>query len=244
MAASRSRSRATSTCRWRPRISSITPAGPTSSSTRCRARRVVPLGVVGQVIPWNFPLLMLAWKIAPALAMGNTVVLKPAETTSVTALKFAELLHRGRAAAGCGELRLRRGRDRSGGGHASDRGEDRVHRIDGSRQDHHAPARRHRQKADDGAGRQSREHRVRRFADRSGGRGRRQRNLLQSGTRVLRGQPASRAGIDRRACSWRSCKNRIDVLRVGNPLDKNTDVGAINSQGAARQDLASWSIRV
>ena len=52
-------------------------------------RRVVPLGVVGQVIPWNFPLLMLAWKIAPALAMGNCVVLKPAETTSITALKFA-----------------------------------------------------------------------------------------------------------------------------------------------------------
>src|SRR6476661_3505828 len=51
-----------------------------------------PLGVVGQVIPWNFPLLMLAWKIAPALAMGNTVVLKPAETTSVTCLKFAEIL--------------------------------------------------------------------------------------------------------------------------------------------------------
>ncbi|MEP6508746.1 MAG: aldehyde dehydrogenase family protein, partial [Gemmatimonadales bacterium] len=53
---------------------------------------VQPLGVVGQVIPWNFPLLMLAWKIAPALTMGNTVVLKPAETTSVTAMKFAELL--------------------------------------------------------------------------------------------------------------------------------------------------------
>jgi len=51
-----------------------------------------PLGVVGQVIPWNFPLLMLAWKIAPALATGNCVVLKPAETTSVTAFKFAELL--------------------------------------------------------------------------------------------------------------------------------------------------------
>lgn len=49
------------------------------------------LGVVGQIIPWNFPLLMLAWKIAPALATGNTVVLKPAETTSLTALKFAEL---------------------------------------------------------------------------------------------------------------------------------------------------------
>ncbi len=50
-----------------------------------------PLGVVGQVIPWNFPLLMLAWKIAPALAAGNTVVLKPAEDTSLTALLFAEI---------------------------------------------------------------------------------------------------------------------------------------------------------
>ncbi|MEM0964943.1 MAG: aldehyde dehydrogenase family protein [Verrucomicrobiota bacterium] len=51
-----------------------------------------PYGVVGQIIPWNFPLLMLAWKIAPALATGNCVVIKPAETTSVTALKFAEIL--------------------------------------------------------------------------------------------------------------------------------------------------------
>src|SRR5215469_16753820 len=51
-----------------------------------------PVGVVGQIIPWNFPLLMLAWKIAPALAMGNTVVLKPARYTSLTALKFAEIL--------------------------------------------------------------------------------------------------------------------------------------------------------
>ena len=55
-------------------------------------RRPHPLGVVGQVIPWNFPLLMLAWKLAPALACGNCVVLKPAETTPITALKFAELL--------------------------------------------------------------------------------------------------------------------------------------------------------
>ncbi len=51
----------------------------------------VPVGVVGQIIPWNFPLLMLAWKVAPALAMGNTVVLKPAEWTSLTALLFAEI---------------------------------------------------------------------------------------------------------------------------------------------------------
>jgi len=50
-----------------------------------------PLGVVGQIIPWNFPLLMLAWKVAPALAMGNTVVLKPAEFTSATAVLFAQI---------------------------------------------------------------------------------------------------------------------------------------------------------
>ncbi|HEY0105088.1 MAG TPA: aldehyde dehydrogenase family protein, partial [Rhizomicrobium sp.] len=59
-----------------------------------------PLGVVGQVIPWNFPLLMLAWKIAPALAAGNAVVLKPAEDTSLTALLFAEI---------CGEAGLPKG---------------------------------------------------------------------------------------------------------------------------------------
>lgn len=51
-----------------------------------------PIGVVAQIIPWNFPLLMAAWKIAPALAAGNTVVLKPAETTSLTALKLAEII--------------------------------------------------------------------------------------------------------------------------------------------------------
>ncbi len=55
-------------------------------------RRPKPLGVAGQIIPWNFPLLMLAWKIAPALAAGNTVVLKPAETTPLTALLFCDVL--------------------------------------------------------------------------------------------------------------------------------------------------------
>ncbi len=54
-------------------------------------RKPEPLGVCGQIIPWNFPMLMLAWKIAPALATGNTVVLKPAETTPLTALRFAEI---------------------------------------------------------------------------------------------------------------------------------------------------------
>jgi aldehyde dehydrogenase (NAD+) len=55
-------------------------------------RQTEPLGVAGQIIPWNFPLLMAAWKIAPALATGNTVILKPAETTSLTALKLAEII--------------------------------------------------------------------------------------------------------------------------------------------------------
>ena len=59
-----------------------------------------PIGVVGQIIPWNFPLLMLAWKVAPALAMGNTVVLKPAEYTSSTAVLFAQM---------CREIGLPRG---------------------------------------------------------------------------------------------------------------------------------------
>lgn len=55
-------------------------------------RHAAPLGVAGQIIPWNFPLLMAAWKLAPALATGNTVVLKPAETTPLTSLKLAELI--------------------------------------------------------------------------------------------------------------------------------------------------------
>ncbi|MCZ4496428.1 MAG: betaine-aldehyde dehydrogenase, partial [Thermoleophilia bacterium] len=55
-------------------------------------QKVRPLGVAGQVIPWNFPLMMLAWKVAPALAAGNTVVLNPAETTPLKALLFCEVL--------------------------------------------------------------------------------------------------------------------------------------------------------
>ena len=59
-----------------------------------------PHGVAGQIIPWNFPLLMLAWKVAPALAAGNTVVLKPAENTSLTALLFAEVCQQAELPAG------------------------------------------------------------------------------------------------------------------------------------------------
>jgi aldehyde dehydrogenase (NAD+) len=60
-----------------------------------------PVGVIGQIIPWNFPLLMLAWKVAPALAAGNTVVMKPAEFTPLTALLFAELAHQADCRPAC-----------------------------------------------------------------------------------------------------------------------------------------------
>ena len=63
-------------------------------------RKIASLGVAGQIIPWNFSLLMAAWKIAPALAAGNTVVLKPAETTSLTALKLAEIIQESGLPAG------------------------------------------------------------------------------------------------------------------------------------------------
>ncbi len=62
--------------------------------------KIDPIGVVGQIIPWNFPLLMLSWKIAPAIACGNTVVLKPAEFTSLTALFFAELCQKAKLPKG------------------------------------------------------------------------------------------------------------------------------------------------
>src|SRR6266513_1790182 len=63
-------------------------------------RTARPLGIAGQIIPWNFPLLMAAWKLAPALAAGNTCVLKPAETTSITALHLAEIFQEAGLPAG------------------------------------------------------------------------------------------------------------------------------------------------
>src|SRR5216117_1340467 len=64
---------------------------PAGRSSRSQFAGYGPVGVVGQIVPWNFPLLMVAWKIAPALAAGNTVVLKPAEFTPLTALCLAEI---------------------------------------------------------------------------------------------------------------------------------------------------------
>ena len=105
--ASRSARPATSTCRWWHATSTTTPAGRScsnASSPDYGCRWASP----AQVIPWNFPLLMLAWKIAPALACGNTVVLKPAEYTPLSAMAFAEICRDVRTAAGRGQPGHRR----------------------------------------------------------------------------------------------------------------------------------------
>ena len=101
-----------------------------------------PLGVVGQIIPFNFPLLMAAWKLAPALAAGNTVVLKPASPTPWSILKLMELIE-GIVPAGVDQRRQRpRRRDRQGARDQQADLEDRVHRRDGDRPADHAVRRR------------------------------------------------------------------------------------------------------
>ena len=194
-AASRSRSRATSTCRSPPRTSSTTRAGPTSSSTRSRTGRPRPLGVAGQIIPWNFPLLMLAWKIAPALATGNTVVLKPAETTPLTALLFCDVLRQAELPPGVVNIVTGDGRTGAALVDAPGRRQDRVHRLDRGRQGDPARARRHRQEADARARRQGGEHRLRRRARST--RRSRGSSTASTSTRATSAAPA-------RGCSCRS----------------------------------------
>ena len=107
-----------------------------------------PLGVVGLIVPWNFPLTIAAWKLGPALAAGNTLVLKPAELTPLTALRFAELAPRGGPARGRAQRRRRAGLGvRRAAGRAPRRGQDRVHRLDRGRAARSPPARRRRSSA-------------------------------------------------------------------------------------------------
>ena len=163
------------------------------------SRRPRPLGVAAQIVPWNFPLLMLAWKIAPALACGNTVVLKPAETTPLTALLFADVCRQARGAPRRRQHRHGRRRDRRAPRPQPRDRQGRVHRLDRGREGDPARARRARDipltlelggKAanivfeDCGA--------------RPGRRGDRQRHLLQPGPRLLRGLAAPRPGVDPR----------------------------------------------
>ena len=204
-----------------------------------------PLGVAGQVIPWNFPLLMLAWKIAPALACGNTVVLKPAETTPLTALLFAEICQQADLPPGVVNIVTGAGDDRPRAGRAPRRRQGRLHRLDRGRPGDRRSRRRHRQEGHPRARRQGRQHRLRRRADRPGRRGHRQRHLLQPGPRLLRRLAAAGAGVGRRRGARRGSSAGWRTLRVGDPLDKNTDIGAINSaeQLARIRELVRRSAR-
>ena len=161
-------------------------------------------GVVGQIIPWNFPLLMLAWKIAPALATGNTVVLKPAEFTPLTALAFAEICSEIGLPPRRGQHRHRRRFDRRSAGQASRRGQDRVHRLDRGGTRHPQRHGSQPQAALARTGGQVAIHHLRRRRPRQRGRRSGRRHLVQSGTGLLRGLAPADAGEHRGAADRES----------------------------------------
>ncbi|MGZ4653236.1 aldehyde dehydrogenase family protein [Oryzihumus sp.] len=186
------------------------------------------IGVVGQVIPWNFPLLMLAWKIAPALAAGNTVVLKPAETTPLTALLFAEVCQQADLPAGV--VNILTGAGDTGRAVIEHPGVDKV-AFTGSTDVGKAIGRSiagTRKRAtlelggkaaniifDDAAIDQAVEGIVNGIFFNQG-------HVCCAGSRLLVQESVAEEVISR-------LKRRLKTLRVGDPLDKNTDVGAINS---------------
>ncbi|GLF94263.1 aldehyde dehydrogenase family protein [Streptomyces yaizuensis] len=187
-----------------------------------------PLGVAGQVIPWNFPLLMLAWKIAPALAAGNTVVLKPAETTPLSALFFADICRQ--AGLPRGVVNIVTGDGRTGASLVAHPGIDKV-AFTGSTAVGKAIARQV-------AGTDKR------VTLELGGKGANivfddapidqavegivtgiffnQGQVCCAGSRLLVQESIQDELLD-------ALKRRLSTLRLGDPLDKNTDIGAINS---------------
>jgi aldehyde dehydrogenase (NAD+) len=187
-----------------------------------------PLGVAGQVIPWNFPLLMLAWKIAPALACGNTVVLKPAETTPLTALLFAEICQQ--ADLPPGVVNIVTGAGETGRALVEHAGVDKV-AFTGSTEVGKMIARStagtHKKvtlelggKAanivfDDAPVDQAVEGIVNGIFFNQG-------HVCCAGSRLLVQESAYDEVMS-------SLKRRLGTLRLGDPLDKNTDIGAINS---------------
>jgi acyl-CoA reductase-like NAD-dependent aldehyde dehydrogenase len=186
------------------------------------------LGVAAQVIPWNFPLLMLAWKIAPALAAGNTVVLKPAETTSLTALLFAEILQQADVPAGV--VNIVTGAGETGRMLVNHPDVDKV-AFTGStavgREIARSVAGTHKKvtlelggKAanivfDDAPIDKAIEGGVNGIFFNQG-------HVCCAGSRLLVQENVHDEFIDR-------LKSRLQTLRLGDPLDKNTDIGAINS---------------
>ena len=191
-------------------------------------RKVKPLGVAGQVIPWNFPLLMASWKIAPALAVGNTVVLKPAETTPLTAMKLAEAI----ADAGLppGVVNIVTGAGQTGAAIVTHPGVQKV-AFTGS-----TKVGRIIQKALAGTNKK--------YTLELGGKAANivfadaaidqavegivngiffnQGHVCCAGSRLLVQESVADEVVQK-------LKDRMDTLIVGDPLDKNTDIGAINS---------------
>jgi aldehyde dehydrogenase (NAD+) len=187
-----------------------------------------PIGVVGQVIPWNFPLLMAAWKLAPALATGNTVVLKPAETTPLTALLLAEILQECEVPAGV--VNIVTGAGPTGAALVEHPDVDKV-AFTGSTEVGKAI-----QRAIAGSGK--------RLTLELGGKAANivyddcaidqavegvvngiffnQGHVCCAGSRLLVQESILEPFLDK-------LRARMALLRVGDPLDKNTDVGAINS---------------
>ncbi|MEW9530460.1 aldehyde dehydrogenase family protein [Microbispora sp. NPDC049125] len=187
-----------------------------------------PLGVAGQVIPWNFPLLMLAWKIAPALACGNTVVLKPAETTPLTALAFAEICRQ--ADLPPGVVNIVTGAGETGAALVRHPGIDKV-AFTGSTEVGRNIARSVAGSGkkvtlelggkaanivfEDAALDQAVEGIVTGIFFNQG-------HVCCAGSRLLVQESVAEELLD-------ALKRRLSTLRLGDPLDKNTDIGAINS---------------
>ncbi len=163
-----------------------------------------PLGVVGLITPWNFPLVIASWKVAPALAAGNTVVLKPAELTPLTALELERIALE--AGLDEGVLNVVAGPGvglRPAAGRAPRRRQDRLHRLDRGR-----PRDRRRRRADDQAGdararRQVGERRLRRRRPRGGRRGRAERRCSPTPARTAARARGSWSSARRWTSSWR-----------------------------------------
>ena len=192
-------------------------------------RRVAPLGVAAQIIPWNFPLLMLAWKIAPALATGNTVVLKPAETTPLTAMAFASICDQvglpsgvvnivtGAGATGAALVRHPDVQKVAFTG-STEVGKDIQRAVAGTgkKVTLELGGKAANIVFDDAPLDQAIEGIVNGIFFNQG-------HVCCAGSRLLVQESAFEPLIDK-------LKRRLSTLRLGDPLDKNTDIGAINSR--------------